>query len=83
MKAAILEKITGLEENKQPLKIVEAPNPVFEAGLKVEGCAGADGAFDMNFAGVLLDDAVGDGKAQAGAAAVAVPGMVLVVKKGS
>src|ERR1035438_4232491 len=39
--------------------------------LELKGCAGADGAFDMNFAGVLLDDAVGDGKSQAGAAAVA------------
>ena len=41
MKAAILEKITGLEENKQPLKIVEAPNPVFEAGeilIKISAC---------------------------------------------
>jgi hypothetical protein len=42
--------------------------------LKMKGCAGADGALDMNLAGVLLDDAVGDGKAQAGAAAVAGPG---------
>src|SRR5208337_1021996 len=41
--------------------------------LKMEGCAGADGAFDMNFAGVFLDDAVGNGKPQACAAAVAGP----------
>jgi len=39
----------------------------------VEGCAGADGAFDVNFSGVFLNDAVGDGEPQAGAAAVAGP----------
>src|SRR5271157_1760605 len=44
--------------------------------LKVEGCAGADGALDMYLAGVLLDDAVGDGKPQAGTAAVASAGYV-------
>src|ERR1039458_5096861 len=49
--------------------------------LKMEGCAGADGALDMNLAGVFLDDAVGDGKPQAGAAAVAGPGHVLGGKK--
>ncbi len=37
----------------------------------MKSCAGADGAFDVNFAGVFLDDAVGDGEAEAGAAAVA------------
>ena len=37
----------------------------------MESGAGADGALDMNLAGMLLDDAVGDGKTQAGAAAVA------------
>ena len=41
MKAAILEKITGLEENKQPLKMVEMPNPVFGAEeilIKISAC---------------------------------------------
>jgi alcohol dehydrogenase, propanol-preferring len=41
MKAAILEKITSLEENKQPLKIVEAPEPLFGAGdvlIKISAC---------------------------------------------
>ena len=33
--------------------------------------AGADGAFHMDLAGVLLNDAVRDGEAQAGAALVA------------
>jgi alcohol dehydrogenase, propanol-preferring len=32
MKAAILEKITSLEENKQPLKMVELPQPVIGDG---------------------------------------------------
>src|ERR1035438_5929877 len=49
--------------------------------FKMEGCAGADGAFDVNLAGVLLDDAVGDGKSQAGAAAVAGTGHILGGKK--
>ena len=40
----------------------------------MKGRAGADGALDMNLAGVLLDDAVGDGKAKTGAAAVSRPG---------
>jgi propanol-preferring alcohol dehydrogenase len=41
MKAAILEKITSLEENKQPLKMVELPKPVFGAGeilVKISAC---------------------------------------------
>ena len=41
MKAAILDKITRLEENKQPLKIVEVPNPVFGVGeilIKISAC---------------------------------------------
>jgi propanol-preferring alcohol dehydrogenase len=41
MKAAILEKITSLEENKQPLKMVEVSNPVFGAEeilIKVSTC---------------------------------------------
>jgi propanol-preferring alcohol dehydrogenase len=41
MKAAILEKITSLEENKQPLKMVEMPNPVFGAEeilIKISAC---------------------------------------------
>jgi propanol-preferring alcohol dehydrogenase len=41
MKAAILEKITSLEENNQPLKMVEVPNPVFGAEeilIKVSTC---------------------------------------------
>ena len=46
-------------------------------------CAGAEGAFDMNLAGVFLDDAVGDRKSQAGATAVAARGTFLVVKNGS
>ncbi len=40
----------------------------------MKGCAGADGALDMNLAGVLLNDAVGHGEAQSGTAAVAGPG---------
>ena len=40
----------------------------------MKSCAGADGALDMNLAGVFLDDAVGNGEAQASAAAVAGPG---------
>src|ERR1039458_9019889 len=39
--------------------------------LEMKGCAGADGALDINLAGVLLDDAVGDGEAETGAAPVA------------
>ena len=41
MKAAILEKITSLEENQQPLKMVELPKPVFGAEeilIKVSTC---------------------------------------------
>ncbi len=41
MKAAILENITSLEENKQPLKMVELPKPVFgpeEILVKVSAC---------------------------------------------
>ena len=41
MKAAILEKITSLKENKQPLKMVELPKPVFGAEeilVKVSTC---------------------------------------------
>ncbi len=37
----------------------------------MKSCAGADRALDMNLAGVFLDDAVGDGEAQARAAPVA------------
>src|ERR1039458_4524727 len=39
----------------------------------MKSSAGADGALDVNLAGVFLDDAVGDGKAQPDAAAVAGP----------
>src|SRR6185437_2822687 len=42
--------------------------------LKVEGSAGAYGAFHADFAGMLLDDSIGDGKAQTRAAPVARPG---------
>lgn len=41
MKAAILEKISSLEENKQPLKMVELPKPVVgteEILVKVSAC---------------------------------------------
>ena len=41
MKAAILEKITCIEENKQPLKMVELPKPAFGAReilVKVSAC---------------------------------------------
>jgi len=48
-----------------------------------ERLCGADGAIDMNLARVLLNDAVGDGKAQAGARLSPGLGMVLVVKNGS
>src|SRR6185437_16557800 len=41
--------------------------------LKVEGSAGAYSAFDADFAGMLLDDSIGDGKPQTGAAPVARP----------
>ena len=37
----------------------------------MESSAGANGAFDLNLAGVFLDDAVGDGEAEADTAAVA------------
>ncbi len=39
--------------------------------LKLEGSADADFALDVNLAGVLLHDAVADGKAQAGALVLA------------
>ena len=39
--------------------------------IKSECCARAGLALHANLAGVLLDDAVGDGEAQAGAAALA------------
>ena len=35
-------------------------------------CSCADGAFDVDFAGMFLNDAVGDGKAEAGAAGLAI-----------
>ena len=41
MKAAILEKITNLKENKQPLKLVEVPEPVIrddEILVKISAC---------------------------------------------
>jgi len=41
MKAAILEKITNLKENKQPLKMVELPKPVIGAEeilVKISAC---------------------------------------------
>ena len=41
MKAAILEKITSLNENKQPLKMVELPKPVIGDGeilVKISAC---------------------------------------------
>jgi len=41
MKAAILEKITSLDENNQPLKMVDVPKPVFGTGeilVKVSVC---------------------------------------------
>ena len=41
MKAAILEKITSLKENKQPLKMVELPEPVIGDGeilIKISVC---------------------------------------------
>jgi alcohol dehydrogenase, propanol-preferring len=41
MKAAILEKITSLDENNQPLKMVELPKPVFgneEILVKISAC---------------------------------------------
>ncbi|ESP62609.1 Alcohol dehydrogenase [Smithella sp. ME-1] len=41
MKAAILEKVTSLKENKQPLKVVEVPTPVIGAEeilVKVSVC---------------------------------------------
>ncbi|MCX5849165.1 MAG: zinc-dependent alcohol dehydrogenase family protein [Deltaproteobacteria bacterium] len=41
MKAAILEKITSLKENKQPLKMVELPEPVIgdvEILVKISAC---------------------------------------------
>ena len=37
----------------------------------MKGCAGADGAHNMNLAGVLLDDAVGDREAESRATAIA------------
>ena len=40
----------------------------------MKGCAGADCALDMNFAGVLLNDAVGNRESEPGAAPVAGPG---------
>jgi len=49
----------------------------------MKGCAGADGTFDMNLAGMLLNDSVRNGEPQAGAAPVTRLGVVLVVKKGS
>src|ERR1700734_1197282 len=39
--------------------------------LKMKRCAGADGAFDVDLSCMLLNDAVGDGKTQAGTALVA------------
>src|ERR1700743_492197 len=33
----------------------------------MKGCAGAHGALDVNFSGMLLNDAVGDAEAEAGA----------------
>lgn len=41
MKAAILEKITGLKENKKPLKIIEMPEPSISEGdilVNVSAC---------------------------------------------
>ena len=41
MKAAILEKITSLKENKEPLKIIEMPSPEISGGeilIKVSAC---------------------------------------------
>jgi propanol-preferring alcohol dehydrogenase len=41
MKAAVLEKITGLKENKQPLKMAEVPEPAIgeeEILVKVSAC---------------------------------------------
>ncbi|MEN6623124.1 MAG: zinc-dependent alcohol dehydrogenase family protein [Smithella sp.] len=41
MKAAIIEKIAGIKENKQPLKIVDVPAPEIKAGeilIKVSAC---------------------------------------------
>ena len=40
----------------------------------MEGCAGADGALDMNLARVLLNDSVGDGQAKSRATPFAWPG---------
>ena len=40
-------------------------------------------ALHVDLAGVLLNDAVGDGEAEAGAFVLAIAGLVLVVKKGS
>src|ERR1700678_557878 len=37
----------------------------------MKGCARADGAFNVNFAGMFLDDSIGNGKTEAGAAAIA------------
>ena len=48
----------------------------------MKGCTGADGALDVNLAGVLLDDTVGDREAQASAAAVAGPGRGFGCEKG-
>ena len=41
MKAAILEKITSIKDNNQPLKIVELPVPKVQAGeilVKISAC---------------------------------------------
>lgn len=41
MKAAILEKITSLRENKEPLRITEVPQPVIGKGeILVKGNIG-------------------------------------------
>ena len=48
----------------------------------MKGCAGADRALDVNFAGVLLNDAVGDREAESGAAPVARSGSGLGGEEG-
>src|SRR5271170_4263929 len=48
----------------------------------MKGCAGADGALNVNLAGVLLDDAVGDRETEPSAAPVAWPGRGLGGEEG-
>src|SRR6516165_8036643 len=64
---------TGPEERFKDCSTSDMYRLPYERKLKVECCAGSDGAFDVNFARVLLNDPVGDRQAESRSASLPRP----------